>query len=191
MTWLATFFLGIAILAAIGAAVLLSRRSRPGPPVSFVSKGALLTEAEQRFAHALDLAAKGRYRIAPKVGLADVIVPHRATRESRQSGIHERIRGVVLDFLLCDVLSYDVLAAIRLIDAQGLADETEEARFVEDALRSANIHSMRIVRRSTYSAADLAAEIEAVLQHDFVDTLTLAHDADGGRVLGLGTSRFR
>jgi hypothetical protein len=50
---------------------------------------------------------------------------------------------------------------------------------------------MRIVRRSTYSAADLAAEIEAVLQHDFVDTLTLAHDADGGRVLGLGTSRFR
>jgi hypothetical protein len=191
MTWLVALSLCAAVVTAIAAAALLFRRSRPGPPVSFLSKGALLTEAEQRFVHALELAAKGRYRIAMKVSLADVIVPHRVSRESRKQGIDEQIRGVVLDFLLCDVLSFDVLAAIRLADAPGLVDDTHESRFVEDALRSANIHCMRIVRRATYSAADLAAEIEAVLQHDFVQTLTLAHDAASGRTLGVGFSKFR
>jgi len=109
-----------------------------------------------------------------KPRLGDVIEPHEALGRAERARLRERMDRVRLDCVLCDEQTFEVLAAIQLEDDRRRdAGEDEGDRFVGDALRSANMHLIRIPLAPGYSAAELSVLVEAILSRDFIETLTL------------------
>ena len=197
MSWLVVVTVAVVSAIAIAVALLLTlpqrswrigwlRRSTADVPSTYVGKGSLLTEAEQRFARTLEHAVGRCYRIAMKLRLADLLEPRTAGRGARDRATRARLEQSSVDFILCDALTWEVLAAIRLTGVRGRADTPEEIRFIEDALRPANIHFIAIDSATNYVARDLAAEIESILTRDFVKTLTLAAEWRAERALDVG-----
>jgi hypothetical protein len=165
----------VVVLTAIaGSAIAIKRRLQRAPAARFSARRKLLTDAESEFVRTLELAMKGRYRIVTKARLADVIEPHEALGAAYRRRLFKKITGIGLDCVLCDPGTFEVLAAVRLSPPQRrTATAREEDSFVEAALRSANMHLIRLPLPAECSVTVLAAHIESVMSRDFIDTLTL------------------
>lgn len=173
MFWYIVSALLITIVALAGAIAFSSLSRRTSSPRPWSARR-LLTEAELEFVRTLDQALNGRYRIVVKARLADVIEPSAALGDADRRRLFERADAVHLDCLLCDVHTFEVLAAIQLDRRKRHSAKEEEAdRFLEGALHSANVHLIRLTLRTGYTAALLATHIESVMSRDFIETLTL------------------
>ena len=172
------FYILIALLiigAAVGAAIAYTRLPT-APLPRFSSRRRLLNEAELEFVRVLEFALSGQFRVLLKVGLADIVEPHSALDQADRTRLQQRISKIGLDCILCDVHTFEVVAAIQW------NDEPED-RFLEEALRSANMHLIRIPLKSSYTAAHLATRIESILSRDFIETLAFASTGAGVRLV--------
>jgi hypothetical protein len=173
MFWYVVSALVIAIVA-LGGAIAFSGLSRRDQRPRLCSARKLLTEAELEFVRTLELALNARYRIVVKTRLADIIELNEAFGDADRRKLFEQCDAILLDCLLCDVRTFEVLAAIQLERRKRRSAAEEQAdRFVEDALRAANIHLIRMPLQPGYTTALVATHIESVMSRDFIETLTL------------------
>ena len=173
MFWYVVSALVIAIVA-LGGAIAFSGLSRRDQKPRLCSARKLLTEAELEFVRTLELALNARYRIVVKTRLADIIELNEAFGDADRRKLFEQCDAILLDCLLCDVRTFEVLAAIQLERRKRRSAAEEQAdRFVEDALRAANIHLIRMPLQAGYTTALVATHIESVMSRDFIETLTL------------------
>ncbi len=178
----------ISAVLLVAALVILAARCRPagsgGEAARLGAKGRLLTEHERAFADRLELALNGRYRITPKVPLARVVEAGQTPRPAARAELRKRLDAICLDFVLTEVRSWEVLAVIML-EARGAhaAASRSDREFLESALRSANIHLLRLSAGNGHSASFLAAQIESILSKDFIETLTFVSPEDGDTVV--------
>jgi Protein of unknown function (DUF2726) len=173
MFWYVVSALAIAI-AALGGAIAFSGLSRRTHKPRLCSARKLLTEAELEFVRTLEQALNGRYRVVVKTRLADIIELNEALGDADRRRLFERGNSILLDFLLCDVRTFEVLAAIQLERRKRRSAREQQAdQFVEDALRAANIHLIRMPLQPGYTTALVATHVESVMSRDFIETLTL------------------
>jgi len=125
------------------------------PPLPYRSRRYLVTQAERRFFHALQAAIGERYRIAPKVRLADLI--HCSTREWR-TGFGGAISQKHVDFVLVSPETLRILLCIEL-DDRSHERESRRARdaFLNEALLAGGIPLLRIRAASSYEPSQIGA----------------------------------
>lgn len=121
----------------------------------------LLSRGEAAFYFALRAAVRGRYLIAFKVRLADLITCGDAAWEA---GFGHMIARQHLDFILCDHGSTDILLAIELDDrSHELARRKRRDLFLNEALFVAGIPLLRFRASSRYDIDVLANAIDTAL----------------------------
>jgi len=169
-----TAYVIVILICAFGIAIAFWCGSRPDSTLRFSSRRKLLNDDQLVFIRALELALHGRYRIVTTARLSDLVEPHESLRAFGRRRLFEKMNAIVLDCVLCDEQTFEVLAAIQLNRSKRRSGKAaEEDRFVEVALRSANTHLIRMPLQPLYSAALIATQVESVMSRDFIETLTL------------------
>jgi hypothetical protein len=121
----------------------------------------LLSRGEAAFYFALRAAVRGRFLIAFKVRLADLITCGEA---AWNAGFGHMIARHHLDFVLCDHGSTDIRLAIELDDrSHDLAVRKRRDVFVNEALSAAGIRLLRVQAAARYDANVLADAIARAL----------------------------
>ena len=123
-----------------------SRRSRPKLP--YKPRYTLLSRGEAAFFFALRAAVRGRYLIAFKVRLADLIT---CSESAWNDGFGHMIARHHLDFVLCDHGTTNIRLAIELDDrSHDKAVRKKRDVFVNEALATAGVPLLRIQAAARY-----------------------------------------
>lgn len=137
------------------------RRTRTPRSLPYKPRRSLLSRGEAAFYFALRVAVRGRYLIAFKVRLADLIT---CGDSAWEAGFGHMIARQHLDFVLCDHSSTDILLAIELDDrSHQLARRKRRDAFLNEALSSARIPLLRIQAAARYDASSINQAIEDLL----------------------------
>jgi len=148
----------VAVLAALIILallrVLVTRRRR----LPYRRRDHLLTAAELSFYGVLSRVVEGRFQVAWKVRMADVLWVPGGTAD-RQRHLN-RILAKHLDFVLCHPGSSAPVLAIELDDSShGERQRRERDSFVDAALSAAQLPLLRVPVRRSYSPQELAEVI--------------------------------
>ncbi|MBX9787495.1 MAG: DUF2726 domain-containing protein [Pirellulales bacterium] len=120
-----------------------------------------MSRGESAFYFALRAAVRGRYLIAFKVRLADLVT---CGETAWKEGFGHLIARQHLDFVLCDWRSTNILLAIELDDRSHQLDHRKRRdAFLDQALSAAGIVLLRFQAAARYDAESLARTIEASL----------------------------
>jgi hypothetical protein len=159
---LASWGLATVLLASSARALRLRRLRRvfadPLPGAwPYVAWKTLLTNTEGTFYHALREAVGGRYAVAMKVRLADVVT---CKDNVWALGYGRLIAQKHIDFVLCDPDTSRILLAIEL-DDRSHDHPKRRARdvFVNQALQVAGVPLLRVPAAACYDACSLRRAI--------------------------------
>jgi hypothetical protein len=148
-----------ALLVAVAVRYLWLRRLRrafadPLPKKwPYFARKTLLTKAELAFYHVLGQALRGRYTVAPKVRMADIVNCHDA---AWALGYGRLIAQKHIDFLLVEPHTTRLVLAIELDDSSH-SHPRRRARdiFVDQALKAAGVPLIRVPVSRSYDASSL------------------------------------
>jgi hypothetical protein len=177
---IAPILIPLAILAIVAAVVgPLPKRHRAkkaaapefeeqsGRPVNFSHFrvcGALVSNAERRFLHALDSVVQGRYRIFCKVRVIDVIAPASGIDWKDQQSARGRVIQKHFDFVLCEPSDLRVVAAIELDDkSHARPDRVERDVFMVQLCNACGLPLIRFRAAEAYDLHAVHAQINAAL----------------------------
>jgi hypothetical protein len=138
------------------------RRNKRPPTerLPYKSRGKLLSRGEMAFYVALRRAVAARYLIAFKVRAADLLA---CSDESWESGFGHMIARHHLDFVLCDLLSTTIVAAIELDDKSHILHRRQRRdAFLNEAFDAARIPLIRFRAKARY---DIKTIDETLDQH--------------------------
>ena len=142
--------IGAIVLLALIARILLGRSAGPLP---YFSRGSLLTDGELAFYDVLRRGLPPGVAISMKVRLADVLDCPSA---ARQQGYFAKISQKHLDFVLYDVATTKILAAVELDDrSHERRDRRERDAFLEQAMAVAGVPLLRVPAAAWYDARQL------------------------------------
>jgi len=145
----------VAVLAALIILALLRVLVTRRPGLPYRKRDHLLTAAERSFYGVLRRVVEGRYQVAWKVRMADVLwIPGGTADHQRHLN---RILAKHLDFVLCHPESSAPILAIELDDSSHREGRRRERdSFVDDALSAAELPLLRVPVRRSYSPQELA-----------------------------------
>ena len=130
-----------------------ARRCRSG-----YQRGRFLTGNEKSFLMALDAALGRNYRAFAQVRLAELANP---TLGANPASRRQALNGVMaksVDFVICDVLTLDPVAAIEVDDRSHLLPERQQRdAFVNAVFLEIGLPLMRVKARRAYSVDELRA----------------------------------
>jgi very-short-patch-repair endonuclease len=138
-----------------------SQKNSPGLPSGpFELRPYLLTEGEHAFLPALEQAIGGRFRIAMKVRLADLVSV--SGKDSRSFTARNQTNQKHVDFVLCSHYPVKPLLVIELDDK--LHERPEGQRrdsIVDECLAAAGLQILHVPCRQAYDVGQLAADIQS------------------------------
>jgi hypothetical protein len=128
-------------------------RCRRGTPLPYRRRRSLLSRGEKAFYDVLREAVGGRFAIAIKPRLADVL---HCPRTQWHSAAGARVKPRHLDFLLYDHETTAPVLALELDDVSHDAPERRERdAFVDEALLVAGVVLVRVKAAASYNAREL------------------------------------
>jgi hypothetical protein len=137
------------------------RRATAPRRLPYKPRRTLLSRGEAAFYFALRAAVRGRYLIAFKVRLADLIT---CGDQAWEAGFGHLIARQHLDFVLCDYGSTDILLAIELDDrSHELTRRKNRDAFLNGALSAAGIPLVRFRASARYDPFTIANAIDQAL----------------------------
>lgn len=146
------------IIPAFLLLIFLLRKKEYFP---YYAREQLLTPAELKFYKALKSVTGTRYQIAPKVRLGDVIT---CDEVSWHKGYGPKISAKHIDFVLYDDRTSDILCCIELDDrSHRQPNRVARDKFINKALKAANVPLIRIPVTSGYDLALIEKEIAVAL----------------------------
>lgn len=152
----------LVVVLVILALIALWRQLGTRPPEPYVRRGPLVTKAELRFYHALEIAVQGHWRIFAMVRIADLlkVAPDVKSRQSWQN----RINCKHIDFVLCDPETLEVQVCLELDDSShNRQDRIERDQFVNQAFLSAGLPLIRVPLETSYDPTQLRNTIETAI----------------------------
>lgn len=155
--WLSFWPLVVAVVLLVGIKCLV----RPGrAEVRYRRQDAVLSAAERSFFGVLLNVIPAGHHLSFKVRLADVIqLAGKLSRGDWQRAFN-KISAKHVDFLLCRADDLRVVLAIELDDASHQKKaRVERDRFVEAALKSAQVPLLRVDVRKGYALPDLREKV--------------------------------
>ena len=121
-------------------------------------RGRFLTTNEKSFLMTLDAALGRNYRAFAQVRLAELVSP---TLGANPASRRQALNGVMaksVDFVICDVLTLDPVAAIEVDDRSHLLPERQQRdAFVNAVFLEIGLPLMRVKARRAYSVDELRA----------------------------------
>lgn len=137
------------------------RRARTPRRLPYKPRRSLLSRGEAAFYFALRVAVRGRFLIAFKVRLADLIT---CTEQAWEAGFGHMIARQHLDFVLCDWSSTDIVMAIELDDrSHNRRHRRTRDKFLNEALSSAGVPLVRFQAAAKYDATEIAKVLDAAV----------------------------
>ena len=142
-------------LAAFAAAVVFIMGGLRGGRAGY-QRGRFLTTNEKSFLMTLDAALGQNYRAFAQVRLAELASP---TLGANPASRRQALNGVMaksVDFVICDVLTLDPVAAIEVDDKSHLLPERQQRdAFVNALFLEIGLPLMRVKARPAYSVDEL------------------------------------
>ena len=142
-------------LAAFAAAVVFIMGGLRGGRAGY-QRGRFLTTNEKSFLMTLDAALGRNYRAFAQVRLAELVSP---TIDANPASRRHALNGVMaksVDFVICDVLTLDPVAAIEVDDRSHLLPERQQRdAFVNAVFLEIGLPLMRVKARRAYSVDEL------------------------------------
>ncbi len=147
-TWIVV---GGIIFIALLARILLSRSG--GGALPYFSRETLLSDGELAFYEVLRWSIPEGVAISMKVRLADVLD---CSSAARQQGYFAKVSQKHLDFVLYDVVTTRILAAVELDDrSHQRRDRQRRDQFLEEAMSTAGVSLLRIPAAAHYDTRKL------------------------------------
>jgi hypothetical protein len=145
------------VVAAIAVLVLLFNVLAKGGRVDY-RRGRFLSANEKSFLLALDAALGHNYRAFAQVRLAELASPVEGGHPRLRRQALYAVMGKSVDFVICDVLSLDPVAAIEVDDRSHLLPE-RRARdaFVDSVFAEIGLPLLRVKAQRVYSVDELRA----------------------------------
>ena len=143
-------------LAAFAAMVVFAMGGLRGGGRAGYQRGRFLTSNEKSFLMTLDAALGRNYRAFAQVRLAELANPtlgaHPASRRQALNGVMAKS----VDFVICDILTLDPVAAIEVDDRSHLLPERQQRdAFVNAVFLEIGLPLMRVNARRAYSVDEL------------------------------------
>lgn len=158
------FLLGLGLIVLIALVRHIWRMAINWLHPPYCADNLLFTRSQRNLKTALEQAVGREYRIYGRIRVADVIgVRGRLTRREQEQAL-ARLDGLSFDFLLCAPETTALVGAIVLISRSRWPTELLRQRRLRQICTAATLPLLCIEVRDTYSAAELAAQIFAVLQ---------------------------
>jgi Protein of unknown function (DUF2726) len=143
-------------LAAFAAVVVFMMGGLRGAGRAGYQRGRFLTTNEKSFLMTLDAALGQNYRAFAQVRLAELVSP---TLGANPASRRQALNGVMaksVDFVICDVLTLDPVAAIEVDDRSHLLPERQQRdAFVNAVFLEIGLPLMRVKARRAYSVDEL------------------------------------
>lgn len=144
------------VIALISVALLASRISETYTPYPYKPKQATLCSAvEAQFLTLLEKSVGDDYRVFTKVRLSDVVTVRNGISRSAMRSAEQKAGQQVLDFVLCDIKTMQVKAAIELEPAQAGNQQVKRNWFLKNTLTAASIPFLRFKAKPGYRVADM------------------------------------
>jgi hypothetical protein len=164
--------IGAMILIVVAAPILLRLLNSIFSPVQRKSQGLfelnpyLLTKGEHAFLRALEQAVNGRFRIAMKVRLGDLVYVR--GNDSNAVTARNRIFQKHVDFVLCDEYPVKTRLVVELDDAShDRPDRQRRDSIVDECLECAGLPILHVRCRRAYDVAQIATDIEALIGREY------------------------
>jgi Protein of unknown function (DUF2726) len=145
-------------LPAFAALVVFIKGGLRGGRRAGYQRGRFLTTNEKSFLMTLDAALGRNYRAFAQVRLAELASPTlRANPASRRQALNG-VMAKSVDFVICDVLTLDPVAAIEVDDRSHLLRERQQRdAFANAVFLEIGLPLMRVKARRAYSVDELRA----------------------------------
>jgi hypothetical protein len=142
-----------------------SGRSQAKGSLPYRRRGPLLSQGEVAFYRALRAAVGGKYHVAFKARLADLIT---CSKSAWDEGFGHMIARHHVDFVLCDYRTTEVIAAIELDDrTHNRPSRKRRDAFLDESFKSAGIPLVRIRAAARYDVGEIENRMSHVIdQHD-------------------------
>ena len=157
----------VAILLVLAVALALlvfwikRRRAAQGP---YLLIDSLLTPAERAFAHAMEQAIGGRYRLLAKVRLAELFAVDLPVNSKGWQQALDELAGRQADFVVCDSHSFAPLALVELRDpSQGRRGRVEHDDWLVGVCRKVGVPVLVVEARTSYSVVELKRHLAVAL----------------------------
>lgn len=157
----------VAILLVLAVALALlvfwikRRRAAQGP---YLLIDSLLTPAERAFAHAMEQAIGGRYRLLAKVRLAELFAVDLPVNSKGWQQAVDELAGRQADFVICDSHSFAPLALVELRDpSQGRRGRVEHDDWLVGVCRKVGVPVLVVEARTSYSVVELKRHLAVAL----------------------------
>lgn len=161
LTW------GLGAVLALMLLIALIKRLSPKRRARYRAHEFLFTQAEWRFARALQEAIGSDWLLMGKVRIADVLAVERDPRLPKGEWLRafSRISQKHVDYVLVDPQSGRVMCCIELDDASHeRQDRHKRDRFVNAAFAQAGVPLLRIPTARRYEAQALREPIQAAIR---------------------------
>jgi hypothetical protein len=146
------------VVCGEGASIPAARVTRANARRAGYQRDRFLTTNEKSFLMTLDAALGRNYRAFAQVRLADLVSP---TLGANPASRRQALNGVMaksVDFVICDVLTLDPVAAIEVDDRSHLLPERQQRdAFVNAVFLEIGLPLMRVKARRAYSVDELRA----------------------------------
>lgn len=154
---LAYFFVGLTLSLIVTLAFFKKREKFP-----YFAREGLLTPAELKFYGVLKAVCQGRYDVACKVRLGDIIT---CTDYYWHKGYGPKISAKHIDFVLHDSQTSQILLCIELDDkSHALPARIKRDNFLNKALEAAHVPLLRQPVTRGYDIARLEKDIAVALK---------------------------
>ncbi len=119
-------------------------------------RGRFLSANEKIFLRTLDVALGPSYRAFAQVRLAELANPAQSANDHLRRRAHNAVMAKSVDFVVCDVLTLDPVAAIEVDDRSHLLPERRDRdAFVNVVFAEIGLPLLRVKAQRTYSVAEL------------------------------------
>jgi Protein of unknown function (DUF2726) len=145
------------VVGAVAVLVLALSGLTAGKRINY-RRGRFLSANEKIFLRTLDAALGCNYRAFAQVRLAELANPAESANDQLRRRALNAVMAKSVDFVICDVLTLDPVAAIEVDDRSHLLPERRDRdAFVNAVFAEIGLPLLRVKAQRSYSVAELRA----------------------------------
>ncbi|MBC8326189.1 MAG: DUF2726 domain-containing protein [Verrucomicrobia subdivision 3 bacterium] len=155
---------GVLLVLVIAAFIFLKIQGKEEPAQgAYVSRGALMTPAEQEFFRVLRSSLPiEHYQIFSKVRMADIVDVKKGMEKKSRTRALNRIISKHVDFLLCNPIDSSIYAVVELDDSShNRQSQKRNDAFKNETFAACAIPLVRFPVKASYSPEEIAAQINS------------------------------
>lgn len=144
------------VVVLIAVAIIASRMSENYVPYPYKLKDvALCTAQEDQFLTLLNKAVGQEFRIFTKVRLSDLVSVRGGLSSTARKDAQTKANQRILDYVLCDIHTMQIKAAIELEPTQSSLNQQKRTLFLKNTLAAAGLPFLRFKAKPGYRVAEL------------------------------------